>query len=96
MDCKNKWPRHYASETFQNSELALISYLVSDPSPCLILLQFLQIKATLGHFTNTGTSPWLFKYQLAATIFIIIALTKVTYLNFIFPLFQQQDEAHLC
>ncbi|RDX90385.1 putative L-type lectin-domain containing receptor kinase S.5, partial [Mucuna pruriens] len=39
--------------------------------------------------------PWLVKYQLAATIFIIIALTKVIFLYFNFPTFQTQDAAHL-
>ncbi|CAJ1967423.1 unnamed protein product [Sphenostylis stenocarpa] len=39
--------------------------------------------------------PWFVKHQLAATIFIIVALPKVTSLYFNFSSFQPQDEAHL-
>ncbi|QCE05180.1 Protein kinase [Vigna unguiculata] len=41
--------------------------------------------------------PWLAKHELAATVFIIVSLiTQVTSnLNFNFPFFQPEDEAHL-
>ncbi|XP_020206016.1 probable L-type lectin-domain containing receptor kinase S.5 [Cajanus cajan] len=39
--------------------------------------------------------PWLVKYQLAATIFVIVALTNVTCLYFNFTTFKPEDEARL-
>jgi len=39
--------------------------------------------------------PWLVKYQYAATLFVTIALTKVTCFYFNFPTFQPDDDSSL-